>query len=126
MIVKNEVELHENSVEYLREVFTIYTEVDSLSRAVKNPIIHIYPEEDTYDEQGNLNGYIDSLFMTVCIYDTDKMTVYKSKNLHDGIMPFGMLNVSKIRIFKDLSTMIVLRGTYRINTSFAAIDIEEI
>ncbi|MED3562382.1 hypothetical protein [Bacillus xiapuensis] len=126
MIVKNEVELHQNSVDYVKEVFSMYTEVYDLNKHIKNPIIHIYPVEDTYDQNGELNGYIDALFFKMNIYDTENMTVYKSEKLHDGILPFDNLHVSQIKIFKDLSTMIVLRGKYTITDNHLAVDIYNI
>lgn len=118
MIITNEVALHQNSVNYAKETFEQYTEVDSM-RYVENPIIHMYPKEDTYEENGELNGYIDALFFEAHIYDTKNMTVWKSKKLHDGIMPYADLNVSQIKVFKDLSTMIVLHGKYQISRSTA-------
>lgn len=123
MIIKNEVELHQNSVDYMKEVFSMYTEVYDLSKGLKNPIIHIYPVEDTYDQHGELNGYIDALFFRVNVYDTQNMTVYKGTKLHDGILPFKDLCISQLKIFKDLSTMIVLHGNYTISVNHTAVDI---
>ncbi|MGE6259267.1 hypothetical protein ACQKCU_15410 [Heyndrickxia sporothermodurans] len=40
------------------------------------------------------------------------MTVWKSRQLHDGIIPFSDLNVSQIKAFKDLSFMVALSGEY--------------
>jgi hypothetical protein len=113
MIIKNEIELHQKSVEYIKETLGQYTEVDSLD-TVENPIIHIYPIKDTYDKDGELDGYIDALFFEAHIYDTKNMKVCKSKKLHDGIMPFADLFIPQIKVFKDLSTMIVLHGKYNI------------
>lgn len=123
MIVKNEVELHQNSVDYVKETFSMYTEVFDLNKGLKNPIIHIYPVEDTYNQDGELNGYIDALFFRIDVYDTQNMTVYKGTKLHDGILPFKDLNVSQIKVFKDLSTMIVLRGKYTVSVNHTAVDI---
>lgn len=126
MIIKNEVELHQDSIDYVKEVFSRYEEVDSLNKIIHDPIVHMYPVEDTYDTNGNLDGYIDAVFFRVNIYDTTNMTVYKGIRLHDAIMPFEKLRINQIKIFKDLSTMIVLRGDYQISLSFAAIDIEPV
>jgi hypothetical protein len=123
MIVKNEVELHQNSVNYVKEIFSMYTEVFDLNKGLKNPIVHIYPVEDTYDQSGDLNGFIDALFFRIDVYDTQNMIVYKGTKLHDGILPFKDLNVSQIKIFKDLSTMIVLRGNYTVSVNHTAVDI---
>jgi hypothetical protein len=124
--VKNEIEIHEKSVEYIRETLSNYTEVYELDKNIKNPIIHMYPVEDTIDEEGNLNGYIDALFFRIHIYDPEKGTVYKGNKLHDGIVPFENLHISQIKIFKDLSTLICLNGIYNISVSFAAVDITKV
>lgn len=118
MIIKNEVNLHDKSIEYIKEALGQYSEVEHMS-IVENPIIHLYPKKDTYTEDGELAGYIDSLFFEAHIYNTKNMTVWKSSDLHDGIIPFEDLNVSQIKVFKDLSTMIVLRGRYRVSRNTA-------
>lgn len=123
MIIKNEIEIHDKSVEYLKDIFSRYKEIYELNKNINNPIIHMYPVEDTHDEDGDLNGYIDALFFKLHIYDPENGTVYKGNRYHDGILPFKELNISQIKIFKDLSTMIVLRGRYNISVSFAAVDI---
>lgn len=124
MIIKNEIELHQNSVDYVKETFSRYIEVYDLSKRIKNPIIHIYPVEDTFDKDGSLNGYTDALFFKIHVYDTENMTVYKGEKLHDGILPFKNINVSQIKIFKDLSTMLVLRGNYHIFVNHQSVDID--
>ncbi|WP_133065299.1 hypothetical protein [Virgibacillus profundi] len=101
----------------------MYTEIYQISEQIKNPIMHMYPIKDTYDPDGGLSGYIDALFFKMNVYDTENMTVYKDENLHDGILPFKELNVSQIKIFKDLSTMIVLRGEYAISTHHTDVNI---
>lgn len=129
MIVKNEVELHQESVKYIREVLGMYTEIDRLddTKHFKNPIIHIYPIKDTYDVNGELRGYIDSIFFNLHFYDTENKTVWKSKRSHDAIIPFmANANFSQIKIFKDLSTLIALSGNYRVNGSFQAFEIEKV
>lgn len=129
MIVKNEVELHQESVKYIKEVLGMYTEIDRLddTKHFKNPIIHIYPMQDTYDVNGELRGYIDAIFFNLHLYDTENKTVWKSKRPHDAIIPF-MRNAtfSQIKIFKDLSTLIALDGVYRVNGSFQAFEVEKI
>lgn len=115
MIVKNEIDLHRNSIEYINEVFKQYKEVNTFFDTVIDPIIHMYPKEDTYDESGKLNGYTDAIFCEIHIYDTSNLTVYKSQRLHDSLNSFSDLCVQQIKIFKDLSTLIKLKGTYKIN-----------
>jgi hypothetical protein len=97
-----------------------------LAHVLKNPIIHIYPKYDTYNADGELEGYIDSLFCDIHVYDIERMTKWKSKRTHDGIMPFANLNIDQIKIFKDLSTMICLQGEYRLSGSSTAFSVGKI
>lgn len=126
MIIKNELELHQESVNYIHKTFSLYKEVNHLNQSISNPIIHMYPVKDTYDKEGELSGYADALFFRVDVYDIENSTVYKGKKLHDAIMPFEELRVKQVKIFKDLSTMIALLGTFHISVSFASIDIEPV
>lgn len=124
MIVKTEIEIHKNSIDYVKRTFEQYEVVDKLNKILVDPIIHMYPKEDTFDSEGNLNGYTDALFFEADIYDVERMVVCKGKRLHDGILAFGSnISFSQLKIFKDLSTMIVLNGSYTIGVSHQAIDI---
>ena len=125
MIVKNEVELHQKSVSCINNTFSMYVEVDKLKEVVTNPILHMYPTEDTYSEDGELNGYADAIFFRLDVYDTSSRTIWKSKRVYDGVMSFGDLNVSQLKIFKDLSTMICLKGEYKVSGSCQAFDIHK-
>ncbi|WP_339193763.1 hypothetical protein MKY95_18685 [Paenibacillus sp. FSL P4-0176] len=115
MIVKNEVVLHEHSVSYMKRVFMQYSEIETLPSLVENPILHLYPVKDTYELNGELNGYNDSLFFNLNVYDPVNRVSWKSKQLHDGIIPFSEVMVQQIKIFKDLSTMVSLSGSYRLS-----------
>jgi hypothetical protein len=64
----------------------------------------MYPVEDTIDENYNLNGFHDSLFFNINIYNINNKTVYKSKMHHDGI---SILIPCETRYFKDLSLMLI-------------------
>jgi hypothetical protein len=111
MEVGFKIPIHEESQEYLQRVFNDYEEVDRLFE-LNDPIIHIYPKQDTYNENGELNGYIDSLFAEYHFYDTVSKTVYKSKRLHDGLWFGRDVNPRYIRIFKDGSTLLAFKGRY--------------
>lgn len=115
MIVSNEIKLHQESINYLNRIFTDYNEVESLSKIVENPIIHMYPKKDTYEEDGELDGFIDAIFSEVHIYDTVNMTVWKSKSLSDGLASYADITVKQIKVFKDLSTLVSLSGKYSIS-----------
>ena len=98
------VQIEQESVDYLQEVFKEYKEVDKPLHEIKRrSIIHIYPKKDTY---GELYGYCDALLCEMHIYDCEKQLVYKTNN-HDSVY----LDVpSGTRIFKDLSTMLIIDG----------------
>ena len=126
MITLNGIEIHQNSIDYVKEIFSKYTETTELKSTYKSPIIHMYAKEDTYDEQGNLNGYIDGLFFELHLYDTENSTVWKSNRYYDGICPFDDLRVSQIKIFKDMSTMIALSGLHEVNGSYQAFEVRKV
>jgi len=111
--ITNSFIIHQKSVDYMDDVFGKYVQDQHFERYIQNPIIHLYPTKDTYDQDGNLNGYIDALFMDIHIYDTINMKKYLLKN-KDGIFGDNNLTVSQIKAFKDGSTMIVLRGRYEL------------
>lgn len=99
------VQIEKESVEYLQEVFKDYKEVNKRLDEIKGRcIIHIYPKQDTYEEDGALYGFCDALLCEMHIYDCEKQLVYKTNN-HDSVyldVPCGT------RIFKDLSTMLII------------------
>ena len=99
--------IEQESVDYLKEVFKEYKEVDKPLYEIKGRcIIHIYPKKDTYEEDGELYGYCDALLCEMHIYDCNNELVYKTQN-HDSVY----LDVpSGTRIFKDLSTMLIIDG----------------
>lgn len=76
---------------------------DCTNNIINHCIIHMYPYSDTYDESGELNGYADSLFFKAVVYNLDTMEccilTKKDAIEIDGIK-------TKIRIFKDMSTLI--------------------
>lgn len=101
------VPIEKESVEYLQKVFKDYKEVNKPIEEIKGRcIIHIYPKRDTYEENGELSGFCDALLCEMHVYDCKNKLVYKTQN-HDSVY----LGVpSETRIFKDLSTMLVIDG----------------
>jgi hypothetical protein len=124
MLIKNEIQLFGDSEQHIKETFDMYEEVIEL-KIVKNPILHIYPKQDTYNSEGELDGYIDALFSKVHIYDTKNKTVHRSNKLHDAILPTTDIKVLQFKVFKDLSFMIVMQGTYDFSR-YQAMNIEKI
>lgn len=103
--MKIEVTLHKKSEKQIKDTLSSYSEADSIpfQLIIERCIIHMYPYEDTMQEDGELNGYADALNFEAHIYDTKKKTVYKSK-FHDAIFIDAF---SEVKYFKDLSTMII-------------------
>jgi len=101
------VQIEQESVDYLKTVFDDYIEVYNPIEEIQGRcIIHIYPKHDTYNIEGELNGYIDAILCDMHIYDLNNKVVYKTR-YHDSIL----LNVPcETRIFKDLSTMLIIDG----------------
>lgn len=93
--------------EYLRDVFSPYTEIDKMPEYIEGRcIIHMYPVEDSYDKDGNLRSYCDAYLCHVHIYDVQNLTVFKTIRRHDEI---DIEVPCCVRVFKDLSTMVVIR-----------------
>src|SRR5690625_4809931 len=115
-----EIKLHPESIEYLNAVFDIYTTEKKLTwdSIVTNPIIHLYANSDTRNEDGELDGYVDSLFFTVDIYDPVNRIKYTTKSKHDSLDLFNT-GVRYVRIFKDGSTLVKFIGDYKIQIGTA-------
>jgi len=103
--IKQEIEITQQSEDYIKEVLSWYTETTKQPKPFKGrTIIHIYPKEDTIEPNGNLKGFIDTFMSNVHIYNTVDKTVYKINN-KDNVE----VNVPcQVKIFKDLSTIIVI------------------
>ncbi len=104
------IELCRSSKELLDYVKKTYKEVDKYIPA-KEAIIHMYPEEDTWDEEdGWWKGYMDALFMTVKVYNTEDKTVFVAK--WRDVIDLSKFEgySSTIKMFKDKSTMITLKS----------------
>lgn len=102
------IKLHQKSEEFLKDVFKIYEDCGSPKAFLTGKfILHLYAEDDTYDEAGNTQGYYDSLFFRLDIYDIENKKKY-SIGSRDGISILGNVKFD-IRIFKDGSTCIFTR-----------------
>lgn len=100
------IKLHKNSVDYLERIFEQYTD-GQLNRntVVSNPIVHMYAKKDTYANDGELEGFVDSLFFRVEIYDPINLIRYHIENFHDSIN-FNNVSPYEVKIFKDGSTLL--------------------
>lgn len=118
------IKLHEDSKQYIIETFEQYTEnffTDGM--IIDRPIIHMYAKEDTRDEDGNLNGYNDSLFCEVHIFDPVNRKKYVTGR-HDGVNLFNA-NMRNVKVFKDGSTMLTTFGRHMIE-NLQALEISHI
>jgi len=98
------IEITNKSKKLIRNTFSLYKEIDKIPLIItEKTIIHIYPSEDT-DKKDGLIGYWDSLLFTCKFYFMPSMTFYEIKN-RDGI---NIDISSKIQVFKDESTVIIL------------------
>ncbi|MGE7840679.1 hypothetical protein ACQKNX_07800 [Lysinibacillus sp. NPDC093712] len=115
MGILHNIELHEESVKYLNEVFNQYEEIKYDSNLIIiNPLVHLYGTHDTRTVDGELNGYNDALFITIKIYDKETMQFMQIHN-RDGLDFYNNKNVhiQQIKVFKDGSTLIQLTGNYK-------------
>lgn len=96
------IEITPEMQEYAAGIFSKYkpAELDTLPKGFTRVILHLYPTHDTGE-----NGYVESLFFTAKIYDVRSLQVWTVEG-RDEVS----LNVpwSRIRIFKDGSTMIAI------------------
>lgn len=101
------IKLHEQSIDYLNSVFKRYKKEENHERGITldKCVIHLYPIKDTYDENGNLSGYADSLFFRADIYDIVNFKKY-SHEYHDSILFMNDTPHPIIKIFKDGSTIL--------------------
>ena len=108
--ITNLVEIQPKSMDLMAKIYGQYTESDeAIPRFFpKGVVLHLHPDEDTLDENDQLNGYEDSVLCTLKVYDQATKVVYSVKN-RDCITLDPTVH-SFIRIFKDLSTMVVVRS----------------
>jgi len=121
--MKIEVPISEDSQEYARKVLSQYEEVTEPIKEIESRcVLHLYPNHDTMiDEIDEITGYIDALFCELHVYDVQNRKVYKHKYC-DGVITNGVLNQST-RIFKDLSTMIIIEEPVKISY-YTAVEVE--
>lgn len=108
----DDIVLHNDSINFLETVFQQYNRVEQDDNMVfKNPLVHIYPLEDTRDSSGELNGFHDALFFEARIYDPYKKEYAISK--YNDSLDTLEADITAVRIFKDGSTLVEFRGFYK-------------
>lgn len=114
--MKIEIPITQQSEEFIRKTFKGYKEIEKIPDVINGRcIIHMYPYRDTVEEDGSLSGYIDAMFCELHIYDCNNSTVFKTKHIDALIIN----TISSIKIFKDLSTMVVIDGGVELHSSQA-------
>lgn len=87
--------------------------------------LHIYPKEDTLQDNGNRLGMFDSYLSEIHIFNTDNNTVFIVPELYDNVN----IKVDKpisVRYFKDLSIFIEISGPVKIILKNDAFFIQEV
>lgn len=104
--MKIEIPISLESQKYVDYLTKTYTETDEVPKRINGrTLIHIYPKEDTIEDgSDDSHGFVDAFNCEIHIYNTENMTVFKTKR-HDQVEMSVPCNV---RIFKDLSTMLII------------------
>jgi len=104
--MKIEIPISHQSQKQINYLTKNYTETKEVPEKINGrTLIHIYPKEDTIEDgTDDSRGFVDALNCEIHIYNTDNMTVFKTKR-HDQI---EMRVPCNVRIFKDLSTMLII------------------
>lgn len=107
--MKIEVPHGKESEKYIKDTFAMYTYSDERVPNHINGlcIIHMYPKEDTMiNGSDELTGYTDAYSCDVRIYDVKNRICYNA----DYTDAIDIDVPCKVKVFKDLSTMIEIRG----------------
>lgn len=97
------VKLSKASEEYIKRIFGQYTDADLPSTPEGRFVLHLYATSDTTREDGQLDGYQDSLFFDIHVYDQDSKRHGVIARDCDGL---SIECPCSVRIFKDGSTML--------------------
>lgn len=118
-----EIRLQPESIATIEEVFGRYTdvtdteEIPSQINADESMVIHIYPQEDTYDPDGNLNGYKECLFSKLDLYlvnfEDDTHKKWRYNGLVDGFHLHDIKSMNAL-VWKDGSYALRVDGPVRI------------
>ena len=117
--------ISDKSVEYAKEALSHYKLIDLNQFRLEyygTIILHIYPTKDTLrDDSDYIDGYDDSLLFDLHIYDLESLT----KQIVCGRDQIELRVPANARVFKDGSTMIVIKGPTRI-TLYQSVEVERL
>lgn len=106
--------MNKKSEQVIKETLALYTDGGKCPSVLRgNTIIHLYPQEDTYDDEGNLNGYYQNLFFNLVVFN-DYKGVLKSYQIgkRDAVFTDGC-NINNLSVFKDGAFCVKLIGTHK-------------
>lgn len=108
-------ELHPKSLKMINNIFAMYEDGGSeLPKTLSGrTVIHMYPQGDTIDDEGNLKGYYQNLFFDMVVFNA-------TKNGENRMWKFGVkdavffdrgVNITSVSIFKDGASCISVDGS---------------
>lgn len=103
--------LHSESEKIIKATFAMYKDGGPIGGSRKfqgRTILHLYPTRDTFNQDGELDGYYQNLFFNLDVYDAKKMVKY-SAGEHDAIFTSGC-NINNVTVFKDGAFCICIDG----------------
>lgn len=107
--MKIEVPHSDRSQEYIDKTFAMYSYAGKLPNSIiikETIVFHMYPKEDTIcNGEEDLYGYEDAYNCDVKVYDVTNRVYYDT----DWTDAIDVEVPCKVKVFKDLSTMIVVR-----------------
>ena len=112
-----DVKLTETSTGMIKDIFARYkkAEGDLPDGLTGRTIFHIYAKSDTINQDGDLEGFEDSLFFTLKVFNMVSMSYWEVRNRDSVELDrYGFAIGADIRIFKDGSTMIIVDGDIEI------------
>lgn len=120
--INQSVEIFDHSFNIINEIYSMYTKSENPIPKEINGwcVIHTYPIKDTItNEDGNCEGYQDSLFFNIKVFDCENKIYYSPTKEYDGLF---IKKDCRVTYFKDLSVMYVFHNGVKIG-NFQALEL---
>lgn len=104
--------MNKQSEEIIKETFALYeTKEGKVPETLHGrTILHLYPAEDTIDEDGSLNGYYQNLFFNLVVFNISGSHKRRwNVGKRDGVFTGGC-KVASITVFKDGAFCVCIDG----------------
>lgn len=106
--------MNKKSQQVIDETFALYGDGGAIvPNSLKGrTIIHMYPQEDTIREDGELDGYYQTLFFKMVVFNIPKNgenKMYKPSRKYDAIF-IDKCNVRNLSVFKDGAFCTTIEG----------------